>query len=88
MKEIYLFDRLDAAVRSEGLKYLKCVVFIRPTEENIKLLCNELRYPKYGIYYICKFLLIIIQIYPINYFTFSKLVFFFQILAILYLKRI
>ncbi|XP_031779936.1 vacuolar protein sorting 45 isoform X1 [Nasonia vitripennis] len=52
MKEVYLFDRLDAAVRNEGLKHLKCIVFIRPTEENVRLLCNELRYPKYGVYYI------------------------------------
>jgi vacuolar protein sorting-associated protein 45 len=54
MKEVYLFDRIDAAVRNEGLKHLKCIVFVRPTEENIRLLCDELRYPKYGIYYICK----------------------------------
>ncbi|XP_014209907.1 vacuolar protein sorting-associated protein 45 isoform X1 [Copidosoma floridanum] len=52
MKEVYLFDRIDAAVRSEGLKHLKCIVFVRPTEENVQLLCNELRYPKYGVYYI------------------------------------
>ncbi|XP_014223834.1 vacuolar protein sorting-associated protein 45 [Trichogramma pretiosum] len=52
MKEVYLFDRLDAAVRNEGLKHLKCIVFIRPTEENVRLLCNELRFPKYGVYYI------------------------------------
>ncbi|KAJ8672591.1 hypothetical protein QAD02_003850 [Eretmocerus hayati] len=52
MKEVYLFDRLDAVVRNEGLKHLKCIVFVRPTEENVRLLCNELRYPKYGMYYI------------------------------------
>ncbi|XP_033224580.1 vacuolar protein sorting-associated protein 45 [Belonocnema kinseyi] len=52
MKEVYLFERIDAAVRSEGLKHLKCIVFVRPTKENVALLCNELRNPKYGTYYI------------------------------------
>ena len=55
MKEVYLFDRIDAVQRNEGLKHLKCIVFIRPTEENVSLLCNELKYPKYGVYYICKY---------------------------------
>lgn len=53
MKEVYLFEKIDAPVRSEALKHLKCIVFIRPTKENVALLCNELRNPKYGIYYIC-----------------------------------
>ncbi|CAK9796073.1 Vacuolar protein sorting-associated protein 45 [Anthophora plagiata] len=52
MKEVYLFEKIDANVRNEGLKHLKCIVFIRPTKENIEHLCNELRYPKYGTYYI------------------------------------
>lgn len=52
MKEVYLFERIDANVRNEGLKHLKCIVFLRPTKENVEFLCNELRYPKYGIYYI------------------------------------
>ncbi|XP_029036738.1 vacuolar protein sorting-associated protein 45 isoform X1 [Osmia bicornis bicornis] len=52
MKEVYLFERIDANTRNEGLKHLKCIVFIRPTKENIEYLCNELRCPKYGTYYI------------------------------------
>ncbi|XP_076242830.1 vacuolar protein sorting 45 isoform X2 [Calliopsis andreniformis] len=52
MKEVYLFERIDANVRNEGLKYLKCIVFVRPTKENVEFLCNELRCPKYGTYYI------------------------------------
>ncbi|KAH0539669.1 vacuolar protein sorting-associated protein 45 [Cotesia glomerata] len=52
MKEVYLFDKIDAQVRGEELRHLKCIVFIRPTKENVALLCNELRNPKYGIYYI------------------------------------
>ncbi|XP_025154399.1 vacuolar protein sorting-associated protein 45 isoform X1 [Harpegnathos saltator] len=52
MKEVYLFERIDTAVHNDTLKYLTCLVFIRPTKENIDLLCKELRYPKYGVYYI------------------------------------
>ncbi|XP_012172461.1 vacuolar protein sorting-associated protein 45 [Bombus affinis] len=52
LKEVYLFERIDTNVRNEGLKHLKCIVFIRPTKENIEYLCNELRCPKYGTYYI------------------------------------
>lgn len=52
LKEVYLFERIDTNVRNEGLKHLKCIVFIRPTKENVEYLCNELKYPKYGTYYI------------------------------------
>lgn len=55
MKEVYLFERIDTAVHNDTLKHLTCIVFVRPTKENIDLLCKELRYPKYGIYYICKY---------------------------------
>lgn len=53
-KEVFLLERLDSANQSNsmGLRYLKCLVLLRPTQENIELLCNELRYPKYGAYYI------------------------------------
>lgn len=54
MKEVYLFERIDTTVHNDTLKHLTCLVFIRPTKENIELLCKELRYPKYGVYYICK----------------------------------
>ncbi|XP_063991078.1 vacuolar protein sorting-associated protein 45 [Diachasmimorpha longicaudata] len=50
MREVYLFEKIDAVVRSEALRHLKCIVFIRPTKENVALLCNELRNPKYGTY--------------------------------------
>ncbi|XP_054011851.1 vacuolar protein sorting-associated protein 45 [Hylaeus anthracinus] len=52
MKEVYLFERIDTNIRNEALKHLKCIVFIRPTKENIEILCDELRSPKYGTYYI------------------------------------
>ncbi|KAG4077227.1 hypothetical protein HA402_005282 [Bradysia odoriphaga] len=51
-KEVYLFERLDTAHSNERLKHLKAIVFIRPTKNNIALLCNELRSPRYGSYYI------------------------------------
>ncbi|PAV87322.1 hypothetical protein WR25_09429 [Diploscapter pachys] len=51
-KEVYLFERLDSPHQRETIKHLKCIVFIRPTPENIQLLASELRNPKYAQYYI------------------------------------
>jgi vacuolar protein sorting-associated protein 45 len=51
-KEVYLFERIDSGRSNERLKYLKCIVFIRPTPENITRLSNELKTPKYGSYFI------------------------------------
>ncbi|CAG9862169.1 unnamed protein product [Phyllotreta striolata] len=53
-KEVYLLERIDSAnfPNSTGLRYLKCLVFVRPTQQNVTALCNELRNPKYGAYYI------------------------------------
>jgi vacuolar protein sorting-associated protein 45 len=53
-KEVYLFQRLDSGGMLEPMKHLKCIAFLRPTKENVTLLCRELKYPKYGVYYICK----------------------------------
>jgi vacuolar protein sorting-associated protein 45 len=53
-KEVYLFERIDAKNR-EFMAHLKAVTFIRPTEENLKLLEEELKDPRYGEYHICKF---------------------------------
>ncbi|KAL3866037.1 hypothetical protein ACJMK2_043378 [Sinanodonta woodiana] len=50
-KEVYLFERIDAGGR-ETMKHLKCICFLRPTRENVQLLAEELRMPKYGLYYI------------------------------------
>ncbi|XP_046400019.1 vacuolar protein sorting-associated protein 45 [Ischnura elegans] len=50
-KEVYLFERIDSS-RHEVMKYLKCIAFLRPTKENIALLSMELKYPKYGSYYV------------------------------------
>jgi hypothetical protein len=53
-KEVYLFERIDSSGR-ETMKHLKCITFLRPTKENVELLSQELRMPKYGLYYICKY---------------------------------
>lgn len=51
--EVYLFERIDMITGNETMKHLKCIVFLRPTRENITLLCKELRSSRYGVYYIC-----------------------------------
>lgn len=53
-KEVYLFERLDAQSTRDAIRHLKCVAFLRPTQENVDLLQQELRNPRYGQYYICK----------------------------------
>lgn len=55
-REVYLFERIDSGRSNERAKHLKCIVFIRPTKQNVALLADELRSPKYGAYYICKFI--------------------------------
>uniref|UniRef100_A0A8V1AE56 Vacuolar protein sorting 45 homolog n=1 Tax=Gallus gallus TaxID=9031 RepID=A0A8V1AE56_CHICK len=50
-KEVYLFERIDSPGR-EPMKHLKAVCFLRPTKENVDYLIQELRRPKYSIYYI------------------------------------
>ncbi|XP_005107406.1 vacuolar protein sorting-associated protein 45 [Aplysia californica] len=50
-KEVYLFERIDTAGR-ETMKHLNCIAFLRPTKENVDLLAQELRMPKYGLYFI------------------------------------
>ncbi|XP_068623657.1 vacuolar protein sorting-associated protein 45 [Battus philenor] len=51
-KEVYLFERIDNVSKFDNLKHMKCIVFLRPTSENIALLSRELRCPKYGVYFI------------------------------------
>jgi hypothetical protein len=73
-KEVYLFERIDSTVVREPIKYLKCIVFLRPTPgkfifnyipnffhiENIQLLSEELRSPKYAQYYLCRCIIMIL----------------------------
>ncbi|KAK6178811.1 hypothetical protein SNE40_011311 [Patella caerulea] len=51
-KEVYLFEKIDSGASRESMKHLKCITFLRPTKENVALLANELKAPKYGLYYI------------------------------------
>ena len=53
-KEVYLFERIDNPKR-EALLHLRCVAFLRPTQENFRLLCAELADPKYREYHLCLF---------------------------------
>jgi len=50
-KDVCLFERIDIQNR-ELMAHLKAVCFLRPTSENLQLLENELRDPKYGEYHI------------------------------------
>ncbi|EOA92932.1 Vacuolar protein sorting-associated protein 45 [Anas platyrhynchos] len=50
-KEVYLFERIDSFNR-EPMKHLKAICFLRPTKENVEYLIQELRRPKYSIYFI------------------------------------
>ena len=52
-KEVYLFEQIDKTGTASAMKHMKCVVFLRPSKENIDLLASELKAPRYGIYYIC-----------------------------------
>ena len=49
-----LWHFLNVNVQSyrTNLSYLKCVVLIRPTSENIRLLGREVASPRYGSYYV------------------------------------
>lgn len=51
-KEVYLFERIDSGNPYEPMRHLKCIVFLRPTKENVCHLENELKNPQYGSYYI------------------------------------
>mmetsp|Transcript_6178 Transcript_6178/g.8622 ORF Transcript_6178/g.8622 Transcript_6178/m.8622 type:complete len:113 (-) Transcript_6178:124-462(-) len=50
-KEVYLFERLDTKNR-DVMAHLKAVCLLRPTPDNIELLQEELRKPKYGEYHV------------------------------------
>jgi vacuolar protein sorting-associated protein 45 len=54
-KEVYLFEQIEKINLGPAMKHMKCIVFLRPTKENVELLCNELKSPRYGIYYICQY---------------------------------
>lgn len=52
-KEVYLFEKIEDSSR-EVFLHMKCVAYLRPTQENISVLSTELRNPRYKEYHICK----------------------------------
>ena len=50
-QEVYLTDRLDNPTR-ERMPHLKCICFLRPSQESLRALENELREPKYASYWL------------------------------------
>eukprot|EP00339_Tiarina_fusa_P000965 CAMPEP_0117048520 /NCGR_PEP_ID=MMETSP0472-20121206/33537_1 /TAXON_ID=693140 ORGANISM="Tiarina fusus, Strain LIS" /NCGR_SAMPLE_ID=MMETSP0472 /ASSEMBLY_ACC=CAM_ASM_000603 /LENGTH=554 /DNA_ID=CAMNT_0004761645 /DNA_START=16 /DNA_END=1680 /DNA_ORIENTATION=+ len=50
-QEVYLFELLDTPNR-EVMTHLKCICFLRPTQENLFLLSDELKKPKYEQYHL------------------------------------
>lgn len=75
-KEVYLFERMDRRTSTDPLKYLKCVVFVRPSEENIEMLQKELKNPLYGQYHLCKCnkYVIVMLVMVIDLFSFIRFV--------------
>ena len=55
-KEVYLFEQIDKSGHGPIMKHLKCVAFLRPSQENVQLLATELKSPRYGVYYICNYI--------------------------------
>ena len=53
-KEVYLFERIDTKNR-DTMAHLKAVCLLRPTADNIEMLQEELRNPKYGEYHVCMY---------------------------------
>ncbi|KAJ6218765.1 hypothetical protein RDWZM_004577 [Blomia tropicalis] len=52
-KEVYLFELIENySPRTESAKFVKCIVFIRPTEKNLNYLIRELKHPRFTQYYI------------------------------------
>ncbi|XP_060676539.1 vacuolar protein sorting-associated protein 45 [Hemiscyllium ocellatum] len=51
LKEVYLFERIESTNR-ETMKHLKAICFLRPTKENVEYLIQELRRPKYGLFFV------------------------------------
>lgn len=52
-QQVYLTDKIDNSKR-ERMPHLKCVCFLRPTEDSLMAMERELREPKYGEYYLCQ----------------------------------
>ena len=49
--EVFLIDSIERG-RSDKMAHLKAIYFVRPTHENVRLLQEEFKDPKYGEYHI------------------------------------
>ena len=49
--EVFLIDSIERP-RSDRMAHLKAVYFVRPTDENVRLLQAEFKEPKYGEYHV------------------------------------
>ncbi|SCU88366.1 LAMI_0D09824g1_1 [Lachancea mirantina] len=49
--EIYLVETIENQAR-DTMRHLRCLVYVKPTDETIGFLVDELRNPRYGEYYI------------------------------------
>ena len=49
--EVFLIDSIERA-RTDKMAHLKAIYFVRPTLENVRLLAEEFKEPKYGEYHI------------------------------------
>ena len=49
--EVFLIDSIERA-RTDKMAHLKAIYFVRPTLENVRLLAEEFKEPKYGEYHV------------------------------------
>ena len=52
-KDVFLIDDINSGSK-EKMNHLKATYFVRPTTENMALLQNELKNPRFKEYYLCK----------------------------------
>eukprot|EP00760_Papus_ankaliazontas_P038391 PhM_4_TR9113/c0_g1_i1/m.30757/K12479/VPS45; vacuolar protein sorting-associated protein 45 len=50
--EVYLIESIDKVEDRQEMPHLKCVTYLRPTEDNVAAVCRELRRPNYGEYHL------------------------------------
>jgi len=50
-KEVYLFENIES-LNKDAVKQVKALVFVRPTAANIRIISNELKFPRFGKYYL------------------------------------
>ena len=52
-QQVYLTDRIDNKQR-DNMPHMKCVCFLQNNDESLEALEEELKEPKYGEYYLCQ----------------------------------